>query len=399
VGLLHQALTLARDDAVRVELLLAAAHACRLRYDIDGFRAALERALRLNPPRAVSGEIYMELARAGSAPELWKEPPPLELVERWTERAHQLADPDSRVEVRALVAGARARPEAGRAALDRALELADRIKDLKLTMDVLTTRARVAAATGSFGEALQWTDRALALTARLESPLDRDGMLLQAVFDYARAGRLTRARELAIEHDALARLSPHQEVHAVASRLIVECLIGAWDSARRLSPRAEAAARANADTPCQFNWRSLLMAALAHAHLGDEPHACRLERQALSAVEVSGPAAREPALLRLALVRRDLSTAQRLLAENPRATEWDVDYASARLDALASLADRDGVEREAPPVLKRGGYGKPFALRALASVRGDRALWEQAAAAFDALGLAFHAQQTRSAVP
>ena len=82
-----------------------------------------------------------------------------------------------------------------------------------------------------------------------------------------------------------------------------------------------------------------------------------------------------------------------------RFPEWDVDYASARLDALASLADRDGVEREAPPVLKRGGYGKPFALRALASVRGDRALREQAAAAFDALGLAFHAQQTRSAVP
>jgi DNA-binding SARP family transcriptional activator/class 3 adenylate cyclase len=398
VGLLHQALTLARDDAVRVELLLAAARACRLRYDTDGFRATLECALSLNPPLAISGEIYMELARAGSAPELWKEPPPLELVERWTERAHQLADPDSRVEVRALVAEARARPDAGRAALDRALELAERIDNPELTMDVLTTRARVAAATGSLREARQWTDRALALAARIESPLDRDGMLLQAVFDYARAGLLARARELAIEHDALARLSPHQEVHAVASRLIVECLIGAWDSARRLSPRAEAAARANADTPCQFNWRSLLMAALAHAHLADEPNACRFERQALEAVEVSGPAAREPALLRLALVRGDLRTVQRLLAENPGPTEWDVDYAAARLDALAALGDHDSVEREAPPVLERGGYGKPFALRALAAARGDRALRDQAAAAFEALGVAFHAHRTRSPV-
>jgi hypothetical protein len=277
--------------------------------------------------------------------------------------------------------------------------VAKRINDPELTMTVLTTRARVAAATGSLDEARQWTDRALALAGRIESPLDREGMLLQAVFDYARAGLLTRARELAIEHDALARLSPHQEVHAVASRLTVECLIGAWDSARRLSPRAEAAARANADTPCQFNWRSLLMAALAHANLGDEPHACRLEEQALAAVEVSGPAAREPALLRLALVRGDLSTVQRLLDENPGPTSWgDVDYAAARLDALAALGDHEGVEREAPAVLELGGYGKPFALRALAVVRGDRALRDQAAAAFEALGLAFHAQQTRSAV-
>ena len=399
VGLLDQALTLARDDAHRVELLLDAARACRLRYDTDGFRAALERALSLKPPRAISGEIYTELARAGSAPELWKEPPPLELVEHWTERAHQLADPDSRVEVRALVAGARARPEAGHAALDRALELAERIDDPELIMDVLTTRARVGAAAGSFDEARQWTDRALAVAGRIKNPLDRDGMLLQAVFDYARAGRMARARELAIEHDALARLSPHQEVHAVASRLIVECLIGAWGSARRLSPRAEAAAGANAGTPCQFNWRSLLMAALAHAQLGDEPQARRLEQQALSAVEVSGPPAREPALLRLALLRDDLAAVQRLLAENPGPTEWDVDYASARLDALAVLGDRNGVEREAPPVLARAGYGKPFALRALAAVRADRALREQAAAAFDALGLTLHAQQTRSAVP
>jgi DNA-binding SARP family transcriptional activator len=396
VTLLHEAVTLARDDALRVELLLAAARACRLRYDIDGFRVALERALSLSPHPAVSAEIHLELARAGSLPELWREPPALELVDRWTEGALELAEPDSAVEVHALIARARARPDAGRPALDRALELAERIGDPELIMNVLTTRARVAAAIGSLDDARQWTDRALAAASGSESPFDREGVLMQAVFDYARAGLMVRARELAAELDQLdARLSPHQEVHAVASRLIVECLAGAWDSARQLGPRAEAATRANADTPCQFNWRSLLMAALAHAHLGDEPQACRLEDQALATVEVSGPAAREPALLRLALLRRDLSTVERLLTENPGASGWDVDYAAARLDAMAALGDREGVEREAKPVLELGGYSKPFALRAIAVVRGDRGLREQAATAFEALGLAFHATETR----
>jgi class 3 adenylate cyclase/tetratricopeptide (TPR) repeat protein len=398
VSLLDEAVTVARDDPLRVELLLAAARACRLRYDTDGFRAALERALTLEPPLPVIAEIHLELAGAGSAPELWRQPPPLELVDRWTARALELAEPDSSVEVHALIAAARARPEAGRPALDRALELAERIGDPELIMNVLTTRARVAAATGSLDEARQWTDRALAAASRSQSPFEREGVLLQAAFDYARAGLMGRARELAAEHDAFAaRLSPHQEVHAVASRLIVESLAGAWDSARQLSPRVEAATRANADTPCQFNWRTLLMAALAHAHLGDERQACRLEDQALATVEVSGPAAREPALLRLALLRRDLSTVERLLAENPGPTGWDVDYAAARLDALVALGDREGVEREAKPVLELGGYGKPFALRALAVVRGDHALREQAAVAFEALGLAFHATETRAA--
>ena len=398
VTLLQEAVTLANDDARRVELMLAAARACRLRYDTDGFRATLERALSLDPPPAVRAEIYLELARSGSLPELWRKPPPLELVDRWTGRARDLAEPGGPAEVQALIAAARARPEAGSAALERALGLAERIDDPELTMTVLTNCARVAAATGSLGEALWWTDRALALADRVQSAFDREGVLLQAVFDYARAGLLMRARELSAEHDALARLSPHQEVHAVASRLIVESLIGGWESARRLGGRAEAAAKANADTPCQFNWRSLLVAALAHAHLGDEREAWRLEEQALAAVEVSGPAAREPALLRLALVRHDLSTVQRLLAENPGPTGWDVDYTPARLDALAALGDRESVEREAPPVLELGGYGKPFALRALAAVRRDRGLREHAAKSFEVLGLTYHASETRAAV-
>ena len=141
------------------------------------------------------------------------------------------------------------------------------------------------------------------------------------------------------------------------------------------------------------------MAALAHAHAGDEPHARRLEESALRAIQVGGPATREPALLRLALVRGDRETIERLLTENPGAArKWDVDYTAARLDALAALGYRDAVEREAPPELTIGGYGKPFALRALGIARGDRTLIEQAAHAFESLGLAYRAHETRAAL-
>ena len=63
-----------------------------------------------------------------------------------------------------------------------------------------------------------------------------------------------------------------------------------------------------------------------------------------------------------------------------------------------AVGDREGVERDAPPVLALGGYAAPFALRALAAVRGDRALREQAAASFDALDLAFFAAETRASI-
>ena len=75
VSLINEALVLAGDDRLRIDLLLDAARACRLRYDTDGFRAALEQALSLDPPAAVSAEIHSQLAIAGSTPELWREPP------------------------------------------------------------------------------------------------------------------------------------------------------------------------------------------------------------------------------------------------------------------------------------------------------------------------------------
>jgi hypothetical protein len=139
------------------------------------------------------------------------------------------------------------------------------------------------------------------------------------------------------------------------------------------------------------------MAALAHAQLGNEREARRLEEQAMGVVEVSGPASREPAVLRLALLRGDLEAVEQLLAA-PGAGKYDVSYAATRLDALVAVGDGEGVEREAPPVLALGGYAAPFALRALATVRGEHARREEAATAFAALGLAFFAAETRASI-
>ena len=74
----------------------------------------------------------------------------------------------------------------------------------------------------------------------------------------------------------------------------------------------------------------------------------------------------------------------------------DVDYDAARLDGLAAVGDHARIEAEAPPLLRAGGYGEPFALRALGRARGDRSLVELAAARFEAMGLQWHAGETRS---
>ena len=398
VSLLNEALALAGDDNLRTDLLLEAARACRLRYDTDGFRAALEQALSLDPPAAVSAEIHSQLAIAGSQPELWREPPSLEMIDRWAQRALALAEPGSRAHAVSLMARARAWPGSGRDLADKARALADQIGDPALVAKALQTQTDVAVAQGVHDEARRLLDHGLQIVPATGDPYEREGLLLYATIVYARDGRIAEARRLAAEHDALAtRLSPHQEVHGVGLDLIVETAAGDWEAARTLSGRAEAASAANRDTPCQFNWRTLLMAALAHAQLGDEREARRLEEQALAAVEVSGPASREPAMLRLALLRGDLESVEQLLAA-PGAAKYDVSYPATRLDALVAVGDREGVERDAPPVLAVGGYAAPFALRALAAVRGDRALREQAAASFDALDLAFFAAETRASI-
>jgi hypothetical protein len=68
---------------------------------------------------------------------------------------------------------------------------------------------------------------------------------------------------------------------------------------------------------------------------------------------------------------------------------------SVRLDALAALGRR--VEVEAWPRERPHTYLEPFWLRALGHVREDGELLELALKRFQALGLHWHAEQTRAA--
>jgi hypothetical protein len=216
-----------------------------------------------------------------------------------------------------------------------------------------------------------------------------------AGFVYLRGGRIADVAPLAEECDRLAaQLTPHDEVHAVALRALLHSVKGQWRELGELAPRAEAAVEANA-TPCQFNWRSLVVCALGLVHLGEEAKARRLEERALAGPVVAGPPEREPALLRLALLRGDLNEAIRILERLPTSIDpWGLDAAAARLDALAALGDHARVEEEASSFLDGDGYTRPFALRALGLVRGDPALIAQARGRFDAMGLDWQAAET-----
>jgi hypothetical protein len=102
----------------------------------------------------------------------------------------------------------------------------------------------------------------------------------------------------------------------------------------------------------------------------------------------------------LALHRRDLAAVPSLLG-NPavRTSNWFyLSAMAAHLDALAALGDHERVEAEATPALQPGTYLEPFALRALGLVRSDDELVVQAAGAFEALGLGWHAARTRGLV-
>jgi hypothetical protein len=100
----------------------------------------------------------------------------------------------------------------------------------------------------------------------------------------------------------------------------------------------------------------------------------------------------EPPKIRLALARHETGQLAELA---PADFDWEWEPVSTFLDALAALGDRERVEAEAPKWLQEGTFAEPFALRALGITRGDRALLRQALERFEAMGISWHAEQTR----
>jgi tetratricopeptide (TPR) repeat protein len=400
VALLRTALELVKDDAERIEIWRAIAQAQYLRYDSSAYRDAVERALELNPERAVAAELYAELAfQALGRQALWKEVQPRETIEFWSKRAFELAEPGTRAHLSALLSQVHDDPTTGEAAADEALATATRLDRPDLIVRALEGKATVANAALRLDEARVWCDRQLALAPQLA---DRDlagSQYWHAAFAYLRLGRFAEVREFARVHDKMVgELTPHHFVHATTLHVLAETLACRWGASMALARRAEKAAVANLETPCAFNWRSLLLCALAYALEGDDTEARRLEERAMEIARLGGPAATEPAHLRLALHRGDGETIEHLLETlQPRGGPWDIDAAAARLDALSALGDTERVEAEAAPWLQLKCYTQPFAMRAVGAVRRDPSLLDRAAVTFEVLGLGWHAAQTRAA--
>ncbi len=395
--LFEQAAGLAQDDDERLEMWLSAARASQERFDMDRFRDEMERAVDVARDGRAEAEVWARLALEGSRPYMWKHPPARDEVEAWASRALEQPEAGKWARARALVARALLDPASGAEDARTAYALAEELGDPALIGYGAEAIMTCATAAGDLEEAREYADRGV---ATVDQSTDHDrtaGRYMFATFAYLRLGLMAEGRRFAELYDAVvARLTAHHEVHGVAVLMLVEFLECAWEPARDLTGRAELAAAANADTPCQFNWRMLLMAALAHAELGDDAEARRLEEHAAVVASMGGPFEKEPALLRLALLRGDLDRAEELLAANPTHDFHDIDYPAARLDVFVALRDRNGVEAEAPGALGSGGYTEPFALRALGVLREERALVEQAMARFEELGLTRRAEETRA---
>ncbi len=397
VALYHRAADLEADGAGRAELLRRAARASEDAFDLLTFRRDMERAIDATPDPRQAGLLYGELALEGARPYLWQRPPARADVERWIAAAETRSAPGTRAHGLALVARASLDPATSGRIARQAVRVAEAVGEPYLLRSALEVEAQGLIARGDLLAARPRLDRSIEIAARGGDPDQRAGSLFMASFAYARLGRFEDVRRfLALQAEVTARLTPHHAMHTTAIRVLLGAVAGADGAERQLASAVEEAASANHEAPCQFNWRGLLMGALLLARSGDDGGAARLE--ALAVAGAPGPArvASEPASLRLALLREDLPEVERLLGLDPGADMWDVDHDAARLDALAALGDRDRVETEAPAALRTGGYAAPFALRALAAVRGDRGLREEAAARFDALGLAWRAAETRA---
>lgn len=398
LALLERTLALAHDRRERIAILYQTGRTHVLRYDMQGFRDSVDAALSLEPEQPVAAEIYAHLAYyALGRPYMWKRPPSRELGEEWLARALTLSRRGTEARGFAVLAQALSQPETAAHAADEALAIGQSLGNPILALG-FEAKTLVATVGGDFAEACAWADRALEVTEYASDPGYQAQRLWVAGLAHLRAGRVGDVRCLTEAHGRFApSLGPHDEVHAVAHRALLESVLGRWDALAEMAARAEAKAAANVEFPCQFNWRTLIVCALGAAHLdlGDEVE--RLVELGRRGAVVVGPAEREPALLRLALLRGDLEDAERVLELLPAIIDpWGLDGAAARLDALTALGETKQVEVEAAPFLAGESYTRPFALRALGIVRADPSLVDQAVACFESIGLEWRAAETRT---
>jgi class 3 adenylate cyclase/tetratricopeptide (TPR) repeat protein len=396
IGLLHRALDLEEAAAERAALWRGIGRANVLKFDGEAFWTAMQKSLE-GSDDATAARTYGELAfyttfRGG----MWRRRPDRDLVVSWISRGLELSEPNSESQTRALIARAALEAEQYPDAAIEAIDLAENAGDIELRSGAYEAAAVAAASRGDYEEAYVWTKRDVELIPELTDP-DRVAWIQSSSHTFLTlAGRFEEARTLARELDEIAaRLTPHHRVHAVWSFTETETLAGRWERVCEQTRRVEQAVAANIETPCTGNPISLLECALAHVYNGRDREARRLEASA-GALGMEGyDYILAPRRLAIAVARGDLDDIDRKLrAWQPRGFR-DLHSLVIRLNALVALKRYPEIEDEAPGLMKPRTYLEPFAQRALGFARKDRALIEQAIARFEAMGLDWHASETR----
>jgi class 3 adenylate cyclase len=396
--LLRRALSHQPDEEAQARIWRAAGKANALKFDGEAFWTAMQSSLMVCSNKAACADTYSELAfQTAIRSSMWAKRPDRELVAGWIEQALELSEPGSGSRAKALIARSfwdRNTPRAAR----EASELAERSGDIELRSYAWGARGTVSFAEADFEAALTWSQRRLTVKDEISDPDHVAEIYELAIPSYCANGRFVEARRLAAEHDAIVEpLSDHHRLHGIAVVLEVEEVCGNWNGILDLAARTEVAVEANLTTPCVRNARSLLVTALAAAYAGDEETARQYERRAEEVATEGYDLVLAAPRTWLALLRGEIDELDRLepvdLARVKH--EYALPAAAARLDALAALKERSLVERDAPPLLRPGTYLEPFALRALGAVREDEMLIDQAAGRFDAIGLEWHAAQSR----
>ncbi len=398
LALLQRALSLQPDEEAQARVWRTMGKANALKFDGEAFWTSMQNSLKVCSNKATCADTYSELAfQTAIRSSMWAKRPDRELVAGWIEQALELTDPASESRAKALIAHSfweRNTPAAAR----EASELAQRSADVDLRSYAWGARGAVAFGEKDFESALTWSRRRLDVKDEISDPDHIADIYEIAIPSCCANARFSEARRLAVEHDAIVEpLSDHHRLHGIAVLLEVEEVCGGWNRILELAERTEAAVEANLTTPCVRNARALLLIALAAACARDNETARHYERRA-EEVETEGyDLVLAAPRTWLALLRGEMDEVERLQPSDLTRIqhEYALPATAARLDALAALKKRSLVERDATPLLRAGIYLEPFALRALGAVREDDLLIEQAAERFAAMGLEWHAEQSR----
>jgi class 3 adenylate cyclase len=392
--LLHRAAGMEPDPAEQARLWYEIGRASALKYDGEGFVAAMEKALELG---AAPGDVYAELGfqtvqRAG----MWKTRPEFGLVKGWIDQGLASSEPETAAHARAVVA--RALWEQTEDYAREAEQVARESGDVELVAHALWARGQLFFNAGDYAAASDQLDLRVALHPQIRDPDLRCNTLFMAVDVHIAANRFASSRAaLELLEQEAEGLTPHHRLHAIGQRVDLEVACGHWEEIRDVTSRTEAAVDANLATPCPLNIASLFNCALAAALLGDSAEALRLEEAAYATGMTGYGFATDPVRISLALAQGDLDKAREIVQQlDPELLEkWSARTRASLFDALAAFGERDRIEADAPQWIERPGYAQPFALRALGLVREDEALVAEAAEAFETMGLAWHAEQTR----